>query len=228
MIGLTTAAQGMDVKQNVLVLGGTGRLGAVIVASLAEAGYTVTVFARPTSDHSRLTDFPVTFIVGDLLDQASVIAAVDGHTFAYVIDASARGPYPDPFYADVMKNMLASLTASDVKQFILHGSIGAGDSAQVFNDAMYQRVRDVMLEKTAAERLLKNSGIGYTVIRNGVIKLDGTPATGTAELTEDATTMGTVTRLDLAALTMRCLGNKSCMNKTFHAIDESWAANPGY
>jgi hypothetical protein len=85
-----------------------------------------------------------------------------------------------------------------------------------------------MQEKTQAERLLKDSEIRYTIIRNGVIKLDGTPATGTAELTEDKATMGTVTRLDLAALTMHCLGNESCMNKTFHAIDESWEANPGY
>jgi uncharacterized protein YbjT (DUF2867 family) len=227
-IGLTATAQGMDVKQNVLVLGGTGRLGAPIVASLTAVGYTVTVFARSSSDRSRLTDLPVAYIVGDLLDGPSAIDAIDGQTFAYVIDASARGSNPDPFYADAMQNILAALEASEVKQFILHGSIGAGDSAQVFSNATYQRVRKVMQEKTQAERLLKDSGIRYTIIRNGVIKLDGTPATGTAELTEDKTTMGTVTRLDLAALTMHCLGNESCMNKTFHAIDESWEANPGY
>jgi uncharacterized protein YbjT (DUF2867 family) len=167
-------------------------------------------------------------MVGDLLDGPSVINAVDGQTFDYVIDASARGPNPDPFYARVMQNTLAALQTSEVKQFILHGSIGAGDSARVFNDAMYQRVRNVMLEKTEAERLLKDSGIRYTIIRNGLIKLDGTPATGTAELSGDETTMGTVTRPDLAALTLQCLGNESCMNKTFHAVDESWADNPGY
>ena len=227
-IGLTTTAQGMDVKQSALVLGGTGRLGATIVASLTEAGYAVTVFARPTSDRARLTDLPVEYIVGDLLEGPSVIAAVDGQSFAYVIDASARGPNRDPFYVAVMQNILAALDGSEVKQFILHGSIGAGDSAAVFSDAMYERVRGVMQEKTQAENLLKDSGMRYTIIRNGVIKLDGTAATGTAELSGDKTTMGTVTRPDLAALTMQCLANESCTNKTLHAVDASWVDDPGY
>ncbi|MGI9307925.1 MAG: NAD(P)H-binding protein, partial [Gammaproteobacteria bacterium] len=71
--------------------------------------------------------------------------------------------------------------------------------------------------KGQAEALLKASGMGYTIIRNGRVRPDGTPATGTARLTEDDTVLATVTRLDLAALTMECLDNPDCMNKTFHA-----------
>jgi uncharacterized protein YbjT (DUF2867 family) len=211
-----------------LVLGGTGRLGAPIAAQLVDAGYTVTVFARPNSDRARLADLPIDYIMGDLLDGDSVSSAVHGKSFDIVVDASARGPNPEPFYVAVMENILAALDAKNVKQFILHGSIGAGNSKNVFSDAMYKRMRGVMAEKTQAEELLKASGIPYTIIRNGVVKLDGTPATGTAELTEDPAVMGSVTRPDLAALTMQCLANKACINKTLHAVDPSWVNNPGY
>ena len=49
----------------VLVFGGTGRLGAPIVKLLIERGYSVTVFARMSSDRFRLADSDVTYITGD-------------------------------------------------------------------------------------------------------------------------------------------------------------------
>ncbi len=218
----------MNPKPGALILGGTGRLGAPIAARLDAAGYAVTVFARATSDRKRLEGLPVDYVIGDLLDAESTRAALAGRVFAVVVDASARGPNPDPFYVGLMENTLAALNTGAVKQFILHGSIGAGNSKQVFDSAMYQRVRSVMEEKTRAEELLKASGIPYTIIRNGVIKLDGTAGTGTAQLTEDASAMGTVTRPDLAQLTVQCLQNPECLNKTFHAVDPSWKDDPGY
>jgi nucleoside-diphosphate-sugar epimerase len=223
-----SAVNSMETPQNILVLGGTGRLGAAIATDLVEAGHSVTVFARSSSDRSRLEKLAIDFIVGDLEDQQSIVAAIDRQTFDVVIDASARRDNPKPFYGEVMGNLIAALEDSNVQQFILHGSIGAGDSAQVFSEAQFKRVREVMQAKTEAEDLLTGSGIPYTIIRNGVVKYDGTPATGTAELTSDVGKMGTITRLDLAILTMQCLGNEQCMNKTFHAIDESWVDDPGY
>lgn len=225
---MIATAHGTDMTKTALVLGGTGRLGALIATELVDAGYTVTVFARPRSDRSRLADLPVNYIVGDLLDASSVNGAMQGQSFDVVVDASARGPNPEPFYVAVMENILATLDNAKTEQFVLHGSIGAGDSKNVFKADIYKRVRGVMEEKTQAEELLKASGIPYTIIRNGVVKLDGTPATGTAELTEDHNTLGSVTRSDLATLTLQCLENISCINKTFHAVDESWRDNPGY
>ncbi len=226
--GLFAEEYTMQSNPGALVLGGTGRLGAPIVHRLSAAGYAVTVFARAGSDRSRLQGLQPDYVIGDLLDAESTQAALAGGNFAIVIDASARGPNPDPFYEAVMANTLNALDKTQVRHFVLHGSIGAGNSRQVFSDAMYRRMRNVMAEKTRAEELLKASGIPYTIIRNGVIKLDGTAATGTAELTENVDAMGTVTRPDLAELTMQCLLSEACMNRTFHAVDPSWNDNPGY
>ncbi len=215
------SAVATDQASNVLVFGGTGRLGAPIVRLLVEAGYPVTVFARPTSDRGRLSGLEVTYVVGDLMDADSVIAAISGKPYRIVIDASARRSTTEPFYGTAMRNILQAVADSDVQQFILHGSVGAGDNMQQFPNLGFERMRDIMIAKGEAEAALKASDIDYTIIRNGRVKVDGTPATGTARLTEDVTVLGSATRLDLAALTMQCLGNPDCMNKTFHAVDDS-------
>ena len=211
-------------SRDVLVFGGTGRLGAPIVAGVAEAGYPVTVFARASSDRQRLSGLSVDYVIGDLLDGESVREALSGREFAYVIDASARGASAEPFYADAMRNILAGLEAGSVQQFILHGSVGAGDNARQFPDIDFSRMQAVMTAKGEAEQLLIDSGIPYTIIRNAIVRRDGTPATGTATLTLDQGTFDAVTRLDLAALTLECLGNPDCLNRVFHAVDEDSGA----
>lgn len=219
LMATTAVAEHHDDEQ-ALVFGGTGRLGAPIVQLLVEAGYPVTVFARPTSNRERLTGLDVRYVTGDLMDADSVVAAIDGQAFAYVIDASARGASREAFYDTAMRNILSALNKGEVRQFILHGSVGAGDNTEKFPDVGFERMRAVMIAKGEAEALLKASGIPYTIIRNGFVRPDGTPATGTASLTEDDSTLEAVTRLDLAALTMKCLDKEECMNKTFHAVDD--------
>jgi uncharacterized protein YbjT (DUF2867 family) len=221
MFAVTTVAAEKD-SADVLVFGGTGRLGAPIARLLVDAGYPVTVFARPTSDRGRLAGLDVTYMIGDLMDTDSVVEAIDGKLFRFVIDASARGASRDQFYATAMQNILKAVASSQVQQFILHGSVGAGDNMEKFPHVGFERMREVMIAKGEAEALLKASGLGYTIIRNGMVRPDGTPATGTARLTEDDSLLGTSTRLDLAALTLQCLDNKECMNKTFHAVDGSF------
>jgi len=212
-------------RKRVLVLGGTGRLGAEIIARLDPDSFDITVLARPTSSRERLSGLSVDYVTGDLLERESLQTALAERRFEYVIDASARRNHPGKFYAIAMQNLLAALRDTGVQQFILHGSIGAGESASVFSADMYARMRGVMQDKTAAETLLQASGIPFTIIRNGIIKPEGTPATGSARLTDDTATMGAVTRPDLAELTLECLGVERCLNTTLHAIDPHWDAN---
>ena len=219
MVLIAFSSPGAADEGGALVFGGTGRLGAPIARLLVEAGHPVTVFARPTSDRARLDGLDVDFITGDLLDGESVAAAVNGRTFRFVIDASGKGRSPERFYDTAMRNILAALAGSNVHQFILHGSVGAGDNVKNCPDIPVGRMMDTLKAKGEAEDQLKASGITYTIIRNGRVLQDGTPGTGTAELTTDDTVMASITRLDLADLTMQCLDNPECFDKTFHATD---------
>ena len=204
---------------DVLVFGGTGRLGAPIVTLLVEAGYPVTVFARPTSDRKRLEGLDIEYAIGDLLNVDEVVAAFEQGDFHFVIDATSRSGNEGVFYDDAMANILRGVSVGNVTQILYHGSIGAGDNMKEFPDIDFSRLRDVLLAKGRAETMLIESGTTYTIIRNGMVRLDGTPATGTADLIEDTSVNGPVTRADLALLTMECIGNKACFNRIYHAVD---------
>ena len=224
MLAAATLSAGESVddtaRAEALVLGGTGRLGAPIVRLLVERGYAVTVFVRPTSNRGRLAGLDVSYVIGDLLNADSVADALRGRQFAVVIDATSRGSAGASFYDTAMRNVLAVLPEGSIDHFILHGSAGAGDNIAKFPQVPFGRMRDILLAKGRAEALLVASGVEYTIIRNGVIRPDGTPASGTARLTADDSVLGTVSRLDLAVLTMQCLDNPDCRNRTFHAVDD--------
>ena len=212
----------------VLVFGGTGQLGSAVVRELVAAGYPVTVFARPASDRTRLAGIKVSYVTGDILDAAQVRAAFDGRNFRTVVDATARGAADDEFYPTAMANIIAGARTGGVRQIILHGSVGAGENIEQFPQANFGRMRSTLAAKGRAERLLIDSGIGYTIIRNGILLPVDLPPTRTARLSADQRLMRKVRRADLGLLTVLCVGNPDYMNGIWHAIDDSLDVPPQY
>lgn len=208
----------------ILVIGGTGQLGARIVRLLVDAGEQVTVFARPTSDRNRLAGLDVEYAEGDLLNEDEVAAAFRTARFRTVIYA-ARAPISDvPFYDITSRHIVTHAQTAGVSQIIHHGAVGAGENMGEFPEVPWDSVpglRGRMLDHGRAEQNYLTSGITTTIIRNSRVWPDATPSTGQAELTEDQTTMTPITRADLAILTLKCLDNPACANRIFHAKDES-------
>ena len=68
-----------------LVTGGTGFVGGAVVRALRSRGHRVRVLARRTSRTEQLRTLGVEIVYGDILDQASIEAALDGcDTFFHV------------------------------------------------------------------------------------------------------------------------------------------------
>ncbi|MEO1203215.1 MAG: NAD(P)H-binding protein, partial [Pseudomonadota bacterium] len=112
--------------------------------------------------------------------------------------------------------------ASAVRQLILHGSVGAGDSASAYADRnLSAGMARLMAAKTAGENAVIESGIRYTIIRNSHLLPHGTEPTGEARLYGDVTLTGAVTRAGLARLTAECILAEPCLDKTFHAVDKT-------
>lgn len=206
----------------VLVFGGTGRLGAVTVKQLIAAGEKVTVFARPTSDRSRLTGLDVSFVVGDMLNADDVAAAFTTVMPRIVIDASALY---NGSHEPAVRNLVAAARAVKVEQIIHHGSVGAGDNMALFPEIDFTALEATLLDKGRAEDVLINSGLTYTIIRNGLLDPDDSKSTGGARLTQDPAALGRITRVDLAAITMECFAAARCANKIFHALDDNLPVN---
>jgi uncharacterized protein YbjT (DUF2867 family) len=208
--------------REVLVLGGTGQLGAEIVRLLAGQGAAVTVLARAGSGRSRLQDLPVRYVTGDLMSASDVAALFAGRRFDAVICAVRVEDGDIHFYEKLMGPLTREARKAGVAQLIHHGAVGAGANAAKFPGLGWERVPgllDRLKDQGAGEDILRASGLPYTIIRNTRLYPDGTPATGQAVLTEDDTVINAMTRKDLARLTLECLGNAGCLGKTFHVRD---------
>ena len=215
--------------REVLVLGGTGKLGAEIVRLLAAQGDAVTVLARAGSDRSRLEDVPVRFVTGDLMSAPDVAAAFAGRHYDAVICAVRVEDGDVHFYEKLMGPLTREARKAGVAQMIHHGAVGAGANAAKFPGLGWERVPgllDRLKDQGVGEDILRASGVPYTIIRNTRLYPDGTPATGHAVLTEDDTVINAMTRRDLARLTIGCLGNRDCLGKTYHVKDGTLAWPP--
>ncbi len=212
--------------EGVLVFGASGQLGAPHVRMLVEKGETVTAFVRPTSSRERLEGLDISYAIGDLMDADSVRAAIEQAKPRVIIDTSARRGVEtgeQNFYTSAIENISEAAKANGVRQIIIHSSIGVRGSAGKLLRKTYNFDTDNrnMRDKGQAEVVLENSGLSYTILRNGMLDREPAAATGNAALNDDMDSFGRITRTDLAALTLGCIDNPACMGKIYHAIDPS-------
>ena len=81
----------------VLVTGATGFLGSSLCRSLRQAGHTVRALRRPSSSLAFLDDLEVEWVIGDVLDPASLLAAMQNAEVIYHT-AAQMGSSHDPAF----------------------------------------------------------------------------------------------------------------------------------
>jgi dihydroflavonol-4-reductase len=113
----------------VLVTGGTGFIGANLVRELLDAGARVRVLARPGSNLLALTGLDVEVVRGDLLDAASLRAALAGVAVLYHVAADYRLWAPDPAVlyrvnVEGTRSLLAAAEAAAVSRIVYTSSVG--------------------------------------------------------------------------------------------------------
>jgi len=111
-----------------LVTGGTGFVGRAVVVELLAAGREVRVLAR-RPDHPALAGLEVEVARGDLLEPASLAAAVSGCDRVFHVAADYRLWVPDPkiMYAvnvQGTKDLLAAAAAAGVTRMVYTSTVG--------------------------------------------------------------------------------------------------------
>ncbi len=216
-----TTVQSAQAK--VLVFGGTGMLGYEIVKALKDQGQDVTVFVRATSNVKDLDKIDVPHVVGDVLDADSLHRVFKEGSYDAVISSISRsGAFGSAqegvtIHRTGNNGITAAALLGGVKQLILMGTVGAGDSASTLGERQRTSFKQIYADKTAAEDFLRASGLTYTIVRTGIILTD--EPTGTVEFTEDRTVRHAANVFDFSAMTAACVDNPDCANKIFHTHD---------
>jgi uncharacterized protein YbjT (DUF2867 family) len=202
-----------------LVFGGSGQLGSEVVRELVSAGYSVSVFLRPSSSRARLQGMAVEPIEGNVLADADVERALKSRRFSVVVDALGRSESDVTFFATSGRNIARWSAASGVEHIILHSSVGVGRSRAAYPQERLGAMARLFEAKGAGEQAFIDSGVRWTIIRNAVLRDLPPGQADAAKLIADETSFGAVSRRGLARLTRECALNPGCQGKIYHGID---------
>lgn len=148
-----------ETRQTILITGGTGAIGSVLVDRLLSHDFKIRLLALPDDPIAgKYSDKPVDIIYGDIADRSSLKDICSGASvvihMAAIILTENDEDY-DRINIGGTKNILDEARLSGVSHFI-HIS-----SASV----IYTKTTPYSLSKRVCERLVKESGVNYTIVR---------------------------------------------------------------
>jgi uncharacterized protein YbjT (DUF2867 family) len=147
----------------ILVTGGTGFVGQEVVAQLAALGQPVRVLVRQAGRKNPFARFSqVELVTGDALKPETLPAAMAGakaviHLIGIIAETS-RITY-EQAHIEATRNVLAAATQAGVTRWVQMSAIGTRPHAR----SRYH------LTKWAAEELVRNSGLDWTIFRPSLI-----------------------------------------------------------
>lgn len=157
----------------VLIVGATGGTGRQLVTQALERGSAVTALVRDPSklqvDHPQLK-----VIQGDVLDEASVAAAMRGQEAVLSALGHKRYFRPTRILSEGTRNILRAMETHGVPRLVCETSLGIGDSAGRMGLYYTLFVIPVILpfyywDKTRQERMIAGSNVEWVIARPGVL-----------------------------------------------------------
>ena len=201
---------------NILVFGSTGSVGTQLLHQGLSNGHHITAFARDVTKISITHENLKTF-KGDVLDAASVAAAMSGHDAAgydaviIVLGAGMKGGVR----AKGTLNIIQAMQQQQIKRLICQSTLGAGDSRENLNFFWKYIMFGGLLKQAYAdhqqqEQIVRASGLDWTIVRPGAFT-DGN-CTGQYRhgfAADDKTTQLKISRADVAEFLLRQLSDSS-------------------
>jgi uncharacterized protein YbjT (DUF2867 family) len=198
----------------IALFGATGGTGRQVLAQALEQGHGVRALVR---DPTKLPEQAgLTRIVGDVLDPEATRRCIEGADAVICVLGSRHGGR-EPVEAVGTWHILEAMQSRGVRRLIAVTSLGVGDSrAQInplFRAIMDLTLKPIMQAKEEQERLIKASGLDWTIVRPGGLT-DG-PRTGRYRCGIDPRIRGgRVSRADVADFVLRQLTNRDFLHQT--------------
>lgn len=204
-----------------LVVGASGGTGRLLVEQALAAGHAVTALVRePARLSARHPMLQV--VVADVMRPETL--HVDGYgAVLCAIGSMPESPadksrqQPDvPVCSEGTRHLVAAMSSAGVRRLVVLSSASVGESRfeSRFGIAWLIRrlLRAVMDDKELQEACVRASALDWTILRP--VKMRDGPATGRVTVGEGVRWgAGKVSRADVAAVMLRCVGDRSTVGK---------------
>jgi uncharacterized protein YbjT (DUF2867 family) len=202
----------------VLVIGATGSIGGVVVKEALRRGHAVRGLVRTAEKAHRLPPQAKAFI-GDLTRPETLVASVDGIdavVFTHGSDGAGKAGAETIDYGGV-RNVLMTL-GSKPARIALMTAIGVTDRA-----GSYNRSTESHDWKRRAERLVRSSGLPYTIVRPGWFDYNKSDEHQLVFLQGDTrhagnSSDGVIARSQIAEVLVHSLTSDRALRKTFELV----------
>jgi uncharacterized protein YbjT (DUF2867 family) len=202
----------------VLVVGATGSIGRLVVEEAIRHGYTTRALVR-NPDKARRLPPEADVIMGDVTRPDTLSRAVDGVdavVFTLGSDGAGKVGAESVDYGGV-RNVLNAL-GSRTARIALMTSIGVTNRT-----GRYNRATQVHDWKRRSERLVRASGLPYTIVRPGWFDYNGPDEHRLVLLQGDTrqagdSSDGVIARRQIAEVLVCSLGSDQALRKTFELV----------
>jgi len=202
----------------ILVVGATGSIGGLVVEEALKQGHAVRALVR-SQEKARRLPAKAEYAVGDLTRPETLSKAVEGIegiVFTHGSDGGGKVGSETVDYGGV-RNMLAALGSRKVR-IALMTAIGVTNRATSYN-----RSTESHDWKRRGERLVRASGLPYTIVRPGWFDYNG-PSEHHLEFLQGDTRKagnssdGAVARSQIAEVLVHSLTSKQASRKTLELV----------
>ena len=159
--------------RRVLVIGATGGTGQQLVQQALDRGYEVTALVRNPAK-LQLTHSQLRVVQGDVLDYASVAAAVQGQDAVVSALGHRRLFVPSRVQSEGTQNVLRAMKEHGVRRFVCETALGLGSSAGrmgLFGTLFFLPVflPVYFWDKSRQEQIIAESGLDWVIVRPGIL-----------------------------------------------------------
>ena len=204
-----------------LLFGATGKTGAQFLSQALAGGHSVTAVVRSpakvTINHPNLLT-----VAGDIHAPQTIEAAFDRPYDAVVSTLGISFKGPGSPLTEGTKPIIAGMQRHGVKRLLVVSSVGASESNGIgpWWVKLVQRyiLKDVLIDKTQQESLIRASGLDWTIIRPP--QLTDTPARRQVIRWQGANPVGgratwKISRADVAAELLRALSDPASIGQAY-------------
>lgn len=209
-----------------LVAGATGETGRRIVQQLVERNIPVRALVRDLDAARSQLPQGVELVQGDVLNRASLEAAIAGCTVLICATGARPGLDPTgPYQVDYegTKNLVTVAKAQGIEHFVLVSSLCVSRFFHPLNLFWL-----VLWWKQQAEAYIKQSGLTYTIVRPGGLKNDDQDTRPLVMASADTLFEGNVPRWQVATTCIEALFTPAAHNKVVEIVAQAGATPQSY